>query len=56
MIEKQLITTRGSYTAPECISLELRAQGIICQSPGAWDNSILDGTNWGDDDVDLGLS
>lgn len=44
MTKKQLqFSTRGTYIAPECISLELRAQGIICQS------GEFDINDWEDD-------
>ena len=33
MTKKQLqFSTRGTYIAPECIALEIKSQGIICQS------------------------
>ena len=33
MTKKQLqFSTRGTYIAPECNALELKSQGIICQS------------------------
>ena len=33
MTKKQLLTsTRGTYIAPECEALEIKVQGVICQS------------------------
>jgi hypothetical protein len=33
MTKKQLqFSTRGTYIAPECYTLEIKSQGIICQS------------------------
>ena len=44
MTKKQLqFSTRGTYIAPECTALEIKSQGIICQSTG--DTSI---PNWED--------
>jgi hypothetical protein len=35
MTRKQLqFSTRGTYIAPECNALEIKSQGIICQSTG----------------------
>ncbi|MBR5702899.1 MAG: hypothetical protein IKX45_01440 [Bacteroidales bacterium] len=52
MNKKQLITTRGTYIAPECDSLELKVQGIICQSklgaPGAAGLGFSSGDNIND--------
>lgn len=28
------LSTRGTYIAPECNALEIKSQGIICQSTG----------------------
>ena len=44
MTNKQLqFSTRGTYIAPECIALEIKSQGIICQSTDSlsindWEN------------------
>ena len=47
MKKKQLqFSTRGTYIAPECNALEIKSQGIICQSVDS--ASIEDWTN-GDD-------
>ena len=33
MTKKQLLTsTRGTYIAPECEALEIKSQGMVCQS------------------------
>ena len=32
MTKKQLIITRGTYIAPECNALEIKSQGMVCQS------------------------
>lgn len=46
MTRKQLqFSTRGTYIAPECNTLEIKSQGIICQSTDSV--SIPD---WGDGD------
>ncbi len=42
MTKKQLqFSTRGTYIAPECTALELKSQGIICQSTDS-----VDINNW----------
>lgn len=41
------LSTRGTYIAPECNALEIKSQGIICQSG---DMSIPD---WQNDDAPL---
>ena len=47
----------GSYEAPEAIEFWVRNESAFCTSPnGSWDNSIKQGTTWGDnDDDDYGL-
>ena len=52
MIKKQKLE---SYEAPITNVLELRFEGMVCTSPGLWDDSIIPGTNWGGDSNDYGL-
>lgn len=45
MTKKQLIITRGTYIAPECNALEIKVQGVICQSTDSvsindWEDGI----------------
>lgn len=45
MTKKQLqFSTRGTYIAPECNALELKSQGIICQSIVTTSSAIGDAT------------
>lgn len=30
--KQQLISIRGTYIAPECNTLEIKSQGLVCQS------------------------
>lgn len=54
MTEKQLQTsTRGAYVAPECDTLKIKSQGMVCQSPllgapGAAGLGFTDGDNIND--------
>ena len=46
------LSTRGTYIAPECNALEIKVQGVICQSrlgaPGAAGLGFTDGGNIND--------
>lgn len=44
--------SKQDYESPTTAVLELRVEGFICQSTGAWDESITPGSLWGGD-VDL---
>jgi len=55
MIKNNNFSAQSSYVAPECKSISVLGEGVICSSgDGTWDNSIKDGSTWGGDD-DYGL-
>ena len=62
LINKQLIQAlrnmkkKELYTAPQTESIALMKEAVMQNaSPGLWDNSLPNGTNWGGGNTDYGL-
>lgn len=56
MVKKKLFSNAEAYAAPVCNVLDVKVEGVMCQSPnGSWDNSIKSGSTWGSSDGDYGL-
>lgn len=43
------------YVSPNSDVLELRVENFVCTSPGAWDDSINHGSEWGGNGEGYGL-
>ena len=43
------------YEAPTTTIFTVQVQRMLCGSPGAWDDSIVPGSNWGGDGSGYGL-